>query len=120
MSIDITIHIPDEDIWASICGSAWESWSWWHYLDYDGGDWDKPCNLWVVVSDPWETDPDIDDFLGDSTITAVITLADIKRAINELSGHPYVMRAVMNHFDFDAVYGDAVMQQAVFGEIVYG
>lgn len=113
MSIDITLNYSDEDVWSSICGSAWESWPWWYDLKYDGGDWDKPCALWVTVENPFDSD------YGDC-LTAVVTISDIKRALNELSGHPYVRQAIMHELDFDAVYGDAVMQQAIFGEIIFG
>ena len=34
------------DTWAAVCGSAWESNSWWYLYDYEDGDWDDPCTLW--------------------------------------------------------------------------
>lgn len=109
IAVTIKRQMPPEDLWSMVCGSAWESWSWWRLLDYDGGDWDKPCNLWVLVENPYE----------DGLLSAVITLPDILRALEELSDHRMVMQCLLND-DFDAVYGDAVMQQAIFGDIVFG
>lgn len=109
IDVNMTFTYTPEALWSMICGSAWESWSWWRYLDYYGGDWDKPCDLWVAVEGPWE----------DGLLSALVTLPDIVRALEELKDHSVIMECLRNE-DFDAVYGDAVMQQAVFGEIIYG
>lgn len=116
MNIPVSIDFPDEHLWSAICGSAWETWRWWYGWDYYGGSWEHPCELWIMVENPF------DDYADDEPdyLTAVVTIADLKRAISELSDHPPVMEALVNDLDFDAVYGDAVMQQAIFGEIIFG
>lgn len=119
MKININIDRTPEDIWSMICGSAWETWSWWYGWKYEGGDWDKPCDLWVIVDNPWEDNPEVSPLAADNTFSALITLADIVRALEELAEHPQIMDCLLND-DFDAVYGDVVMQQAVFGEVIYG
>lgn len=116
MKINVTIDRTPEHIWSSICGSAWETWSWWYGWKYEGGDWDKPCNLWIIVDDPYTEG---DDFAANSTLCALVTLDDIVRALEELSDHAQVVDCLLND-DFDAVYGDVVMQQAIFGEIIFG
>lgn len=115
--VTIKRQMPPENLWSMICGSAWESWPWWYGWVYEGGDWDKPCDLWVLVDNP--------DYVGDSPlaadrcVSALITLPDLIRALEELADHRAVMEALIDD-DFDAIYGDAVMQQAIFGDIVFG
>ena len=116
MKININIDRTPEHIWSSICGSAWETWSWWQYLNYDGGDWDKPCDLWILVTDPYMDEYSLEAY---DVLSAKVTLPDLVRALEELSDHAQIMDCLIND-DFDAVYGDVVMQQAIFGEIIYG
>lgn len=114
MNINITVDRTPEEIWSMICGSAWETWSWWQGWKYDGGDWDKPCDLWVIVDDPFT-----DDEYSLDVLCAKVTVADIVRALEELSDSAPIMDCLLND-DFDAVYGDVIMQQAIFGEVIYG
>lgn len=116
MNININFTFTPEHLWSMICGSGWETWSWWYALDYVGGDWDKPCDLWVVVDNPF-TDDDASG--SEDALCAKVSIADIAQAISELQNHPQVMECLASD-DFDAVYGDVVMQQAVFGEVIYG
>lgn len=109
-TVNVTISIDRNRLWQMVCGSAWESWSWWLGWRYEGGDWDMPCNLWVIADDP-------DD--DGAAVTAVITVEDLANALTEMQDHAAVMECLVND-DFDAVYGDAVMQQAVFGQVIYG
>lgn len=116
MKINITLDLPPEQIWSMICGSGWETWSWWYGLKYDGGDWDKPCDLWIICDNPYGDD---DASGSDDALCALVTLPDLIRAIEELSIHEAVMNCLHSD-DFDAAWGDVVMQQAVYGEVVYG
>jgi hypothetical protein len=108
-NLNITLPVDDYALWRCVCGSGWESWSWWYSCWYEGGDWDQPCTLWVVIEDPYG---------DDEWLTATITVDDIARAIEE-ADHPDVMHALVTS-DFDACWGDVVMQQAILGEVVYG
>lgn len=102
------------DTWAAVCGSAWELESWWWAAEYEGGDWDDPCTLWVGIADP------ADEFwFTNGVITATFTTEDMVRALEELRDHPQVMRCLRSG-DFDATYGDVVIQQAIFGEVIFG
>lgn len=106
------------DTWAAVCGSAWEMETWWFTYEYEGGDWDDPCTLWVAIIDPeneyW------DEFDYDyGVITATFTVEDMIRALEELRDHPIVMRCLRSG-DFDATYGDVVIQQAIFGGVIFG
>lgn len=119
IDVNMTFTYTPEALWSMICGSAWESWEWWYGWRYEGGDWDKPCDLWVIVDNPWEDNEQVSPLAADNTLCALVTLPDIVRAIEELKDHSTVMDCLRNE-DFDAVYGDVVMQQAVFGEVIYG
>lgn len=112
----VQLILDDEETWLDICGSAWESLPWWYTYDYEGGDWDKPCTLWVAIADPEDSES---DWFENGVITATITIADLERALQELRDHPTVMECLING-DFDCIYGDVVMQQAIFGEVIYG
>ena len=109
MKIQLTMMVNPYDLWSSICGSAWESWEWWLGWKYEGGDWENPCTLWVVAENPYD----------DGAITATVTVDDLARAIEDLQHSTVVMAAVVSS-DFDALTGDIIMQQAIFGEVVYG
>jgi len=106
-------EIDDEELWSAVCGSAWEMNSWWWAAEYEGGDWDEPCTLWVAIANP-----DSDHWFEDGVTTATITLDDIVRAIEELFDHAVVMHC-LREMDFDSSYGDVVMQQAIFGDVIY-
>jgi len=103
------------DTWAAICGSAWEELPWWWGVDYEEGDWDEPCTLWVGVADP----EDKGLWFQDGVVTATFTIEDMVRALEELRDHPQIMRDLRSG-DFDCIYGDVVIQQAIFGEVIYG
>jgi hypothetical protein len=113
-TVMLKYEIKDEDLWSSVCGSAWETCPWWWAADYEGGDWDEPCTLWVAIANP-----DDDHWFEDGLLTATITIDDIVRALEELRDHPAVMDCLRND-DFDSIYGDVVIQQAIFGDVIYG
>jgi hypothetical protein len=102
------------DTWAAVCGSAWETNPHWFWLDYEDGEWDEPCTLWVAIANP-----DDDHWFEDGVLTATFTVDDMVRALEELRDHPQIMRDLRSG-DFDAIYGDVVIQQAVLGEVIYG
>jgi hypothetical protein len=101
------------ELWSCVFGSAWETWDWWVSIDYIDGDWDKICTVKIVALDPDDEDED------ESTITKTIGLDDIVRVLNELADFAPIVEC-LNHDDFDAVWGDCVLQHAVFGETIYG
>ena len=103
-----------EEAWSDICGSSWEFMSWWYFYDYEGGDWDQPCTLWVGIADP-----DSEHWDEEGVITATFTFEDMVRALEELRDHPVIMDCLRGG-DFDAIYGSVVIQQAIFGEVIYG
>lgn len=110
----VMIEVPDEVLWTSVLGSAFETWSWWTMVKYlDDANWDKPGHVHIGIIDP--------DNEG-KEITKVISIEDLARGMAIAIQKGY--RDPFGHtdwgsFDFDAITGDIVMQCAVLGECVY-
>jgi hypothetical protein len=96
-----------------IMGAAWETWDWWVGYEYKGGDWDKPCTLVVTA---WGADEGDDP---EEYITKHITIDDVVSALEALAGYGMVHKDLAR-CDFDASSSDCVIQQCVYGEVVYG
>lgn len=109
----VTTEYDATELWSMIMGAAWETWDWWVDLDYLGGDWDKPCVLRVTA---WGDDEGEDPALY---VVRDITIDDVVAALGALRAVPIVREHLSNE-DFDAVSSDCVIQQCVYGEIVYG
>ncbi len=103
--VQLTINVDDEDFWSNILGSGWEDWPWWDDYNYlDGSDWDKIGKLELKV-----------DYDGTKK-TKVIGLSDLVDAYETLTAKG--MRIDLE--DVDADFGDRILQQAVFGEVIFG
>lgn len=103
-----TATTKQQETLSEILGSAWESYSWWHGVDYaQGCDWNIcPQDLDARYITVYHED------MEDETVTRATRLT--ARKILE----------VFHRFDWltddmDAVKGDYIMQTAVFGEEVY-
>ena len=111
---DETIIIPfainKQELWDAVFGSAFESFgTHWHEVEYLGdADWDKIGQVKLVVIDEVT-------LLKTEKVIGIEELAEALPKANE--------EVYMDLFDFDeydAVCGDAVLQMAVLGEVVYG
>jgi hypothetical protein len=109
-----TTTVDAQEFWASVNGSAWETWDWWKSYTYsEGADWNKLGSITVVVEDPeseheWTGVP--------QTITKTLNVHDLAKAFGELLAE----NRSFDWEDLDACDGDEVFQQAVFGEVIYG
>lgn len=109
----ISIQMEAEEVWSNVLGSAWEDWDWWQEIKYsDGSSWDKVGEITVSITDP-------DDENGEKVITKTLNVHDLAKAYGELVAENYG-GTNLNIHDLDAVYGDCVLQQAIFGEVIYG
>lgn len=102
------------DFWASILGSAWETFPWWEDVTYVDGDWDKPGVVRVTAEDP-NTDG--------GTVTVEVNLPMLLEAWNrsvENGWRDACTGGEMNIEDVDACVGDVVMQMAVYGAVPFG
>jgi hypothetical protein len=107
--IIVPVAIEAEDFWSHILGSAWETWDWWTGVDYlDGSDWDKVGEVKITG---WDGETE-----GETLITKTLNIGDLAEAYGKCLAEGYRF----NLDDFDACDGDAVIQMAMFGEVVYG
>jgi hypothetical protein len=111
---DETISIPrtvkKQELWEAVFGSAFESFgTHWHEVEYlDDADWDVIGKVKLVAIDEVT-------LLKTEKVVGIEELAEALPKANE--------EVYMDLFDFeqyDAVCGDAVLQVAVLGEVVYG
>ena len=127
MANTITIAVEKtfdaNDLWTAITGSGWEQSSWWRKVRYNDeakSDWHEkgdPTTFSVVVSvdDPKDMN---------KALTKTITFADVVEACKKVWAaklyHCFGHRIDDNINNYDSCAGDAIMQMAVLGEVVYG
>jgi hypothetical protein len=102
--------IKKQELWEAVFGSAFESFgTHWHEVEYIGdADWENIGQVKLVVIDEVT-------LLKTEKVIGIEELAEALPKANE--------EVYMDLFDFDeydAVCGDAVLQMAVLGEVVYG
>lgn len=108
--VTVNHRIPADDLWSSIMGSAWETWSWWTAVEYQGkADWDVPGYVKITAWDGVHED-------YDHLTTKVLNPDDLFEAYNWYVNQGYKMM----YEDLDAVYGDVIVQRAFYGEVIYG
>jgi hypothetical protein len=114
-SVIIPIKIEATEFWSAIFGSAWESWDWW--LDYEfleGSDWDTVGLVRVVGLDPEG------DQVSDK-IEKILTIEDLVKSYTHLvNSNPNIPTMSYGELDLDASDGDVIIQQAIFGDVIYG
>jgi len=100
-----------DDLWSDIFGGGWEYMEWWVNVDYQGGDWEKHGKAVITYMNP--DDPS-------TTLSKELTVVDLANAWSALteSGWHHCGNNTLD--DPDACTSDAVLQQAVFGELIYG
>jgi hypothetical protein len=110
----LTAKVPAQDFVENLLGSAFETCPWWQDVTYaDGYEWDThPSDrdlpfLTLVVDDPMDED---------ETVTKQVSVNDLVKAYSALVTKGYEL----DWEDHDAYSADGVIQQAVFGEVVYG
>jgi hypothetical protein len=108
----LTVEVPDKDVWSAVFGSGFETWGWWRDVTYlDNADWDKPGRVQVVIDDPEYPEG------SGKVIGPILSLHDVVAAINNCTRDGHIERG---WDDWDACDGDAILQYAVFGDIIYG
>ena len=109
-TITIPLEINKQELWESVFGSAFESFgTHWHEIEYLGdASWDVIGQVKLVAIDEVS-------LLKTEKIIGIEELAQALPIANK--------QVYMDLFDFDkydAICGDAVLQVAVLGEVVYG
>ena len=108
---EIVIQVPfkRQELWEAVFGSAFETFgTHWQEVDYVGDtDWDKIGSVRLVCHNA--------DY---KNVEKIITIDDIAGALPKANAKVY-----MDLFDleqYDAIAGDAVLQMAVIGDVVFG
>ena len=109
-TIIIPLAVKKQELWEAVFGSAFECFgTHWHEVEHLGdADWDVIGQVRLVAIDEVT-------LLKTEKVVGIEELANALPIANE--------QVSMNLFDFDdydAICGDAVLQVAVLGEVVYG
>lgn len=107
--VTIEIELDADELWSSVFGSAFESFGdHWVEVDYLGHTaWDKAGLVKLTCFDE-----------SYNEVTKMITIDDLVRALPIANDKVH-----MDLFDlenYDAVCGDAVLQVAVLGDVIFG
>ena len=104
--------VKKDDLWSDVFGSGGDVMPWWINVEFIDCTWDTHGQAKITALDP--DDPDEQE-----TLTKVITVQDLADAMSALTeggfthcgGHPLDST--------DECTGDVILQQAVYGDIVY-
>lgn len=109
--VHIVTSIDATELWSRVWGSEPQSFgSWWRELTYLSGDWDAVGKVRVGLENPEDEE---------ETITVVVTINDIVLALNDPKFPSHLRQHIMDD-NADCIDSDAVIQFAVYGEIVFG
>jgi hypothetical protein len=100
------------DDWKSIFGASAEMWSWWRWIEFLDGDWDKPCSVILHIEDPDDETKVVGHLRHPEEIFAALATA------TEL--YPWHFVRHCGELDLDASSADVVLQVAALGDVVYG
>lgn len=108
-SIIIPVPFDSEEFWSNVLGSGWEASPWWTSVVYrDGSDWDKVGELLITG---WSADGE-----ESPRTSKLLNIGDLAEAFGKCVSEGYRL----NPEDLDSEQGDAVIQMAVYGEVIYG
>lgn len=108
-TIVVPVEIDRKELWSSVMGSAWETFGdHWQECEYLSGDWDDPSSKVRLVC----LDSD------DNKVEKIITIDDLAQALPIANQKVYM--DLFNFDEYDAICGDAVLQVAVIGDVVFG
>jgi hypothetical protein len=100
------------DDWGNIFGASAEMWSWWRWIEFLDGDWDKPCSVILHIEDPDDETKVVGHLRHPEEIFAALATA------TEL--YPWHFVRHCGELDLDASSADVVLQVAALGDVVYG
>ena len=108
--ITISVEVNKQELWDAVFGSAFYSFgTHWHEIEYlDDASWDVIGKVRLVAIDEVT-------LLKTEKVVGIEELAKALPIANE-----QVSMDLFDFDDYDAICGDAVLQVAVLGEVVYG
>lgn len=107
--------IGADDLWLGVFGSGASQFTWWQSFAFAKGDPDRAGHA-LVTGRLWSEGG------WDYAVRAWITADDLARAAELVLGQ-YVQTLTRRPFELDNLDADAadvILQQAVFGEVIYG
>lgn len=105
----IKFEVDDVELWSAVFGSsAFSFGDWFTECDYlDGADWDKVGRVKLTGVDA-----------DGQEITKTLGIKDIANALP--IANQQVHMDLFNFDNYDAICADAVLQVAIFGEVIFG
>lgn len=112
-----TITKDQQELWEATFGSGFESMPWWTRVHYElDTNWDKPGIVALSIEDPERYDAVVTRHVTMHEL--LLAIEDAKRTcVDACTGQP--ITTTPGEVDFDACVGDAILQIAVLGEVVY-
>ena len=105
----IEIEIDEKELWSNVFGSAFESFgNHWYEIEYLSGDWDEIGSVRLGIMDE----------MTEEVTSAIIGIEELLVALP--IANKQVSMDLLDFDNYDAVCGDAILQVAVLGEVVYG
>ena len=109
----ICVAKDKDEVWSNVFGSGWEYLDWITSVTYKEGDWDTHGIAVVTYLDP-------EDPREEATLSKELTVVDLANAWSNLTTSGWVHCGEESLDEPDACSTDAVLQQALFGELIYG
>lgn len=114
--VKIEVQVEAEEFWSNTLGSGWEGGYAWQKIKYNGdAEWNKMGTFDLTYLDPTDDDEE-------KTLTKKdIGIEDLVRAYSELATAGFHhCGSALNWQDQDLCSSDAILQQLVYGEVIYG
>ena len=105
--------IDKDELWSEILGSGYEEFvdDWVYSIEFLEGSWEHHGVVQFKYEDPETGEP----------TSKTLTIIDIANAVSDLTGAGWSHCGGDGPLDDpDACVGDAVIQQALFGELIFG
>lgn len=117
MKVKVTYNKEANELWSDVFGSlgGFLDHSWLHGIRYYTGDWDKHGLVELTIDNPA---PELDE--SNPHMTKRLKVEDIAEAYSKLMNNNYTHCNGCELDDPDACTADAILQTAVYGELVYG
>jgi hypothetical protein len=109
-TVTITRTIDATEFWSSIMGSTEFMGEQWLKVRYHGdSDWDKPGSVTITADN------------GEEEVTKTLHIEDLVQAYEAVIAKPYYhCGGTVDIYNMDECASDIVLQQAVFGDVIYG
>jgi hypothetical protein len=106
----INIEVDDKELWSAVFGSAFESFGnhWWEIEYQKGTNWENVGKVKLVA---------FDEVTMEKT-EKIVGIEDLVKALP--IANKQVSMDLLDFDNYDAICGDAVLQVAVLGEVIYG